>query len=76
MPSFLSLRRLLAGCVASLAAPVGAVSFNIGPLEGQLDSTLSLETGWSTAKADKDREMVRGIPKILARAGYAVEKTG
>ena len=25
---------------------------------------------------DKDREMVRGIPRILARAGYAVEKTG
>jgi hypothetical protein len=25
---------------------------------------------------DKDREMVRGIPKILARAGFAVEKSG
>jgi hypothetical protein len=25
---------------------------------------------------DKDREMVRGIPRILAKAGYAVEKTG
>jgi hypothetical protein len=25
---------------------------------------------------DKDREMVRGIPTILARAGFAIEKTG
>jgi hypothetical protein len=25
---------------------------------------------------DKDRAMVQGIPRILARAGYAVEKTG
>jgi len=25
---------------------------------------------------DKDREMVRGIPRILARAGFAVEKSG
>jgi hypothetical protein len=25
---------------------------------------------------DKDREMVRGIPMILARAGFAIEKTG
>ncbi|SEI38603.1 Protein of unknown function [Azotobacter beijerinckii] len=54
MSSFPSLRCLLATCVASLAAPVGAVSFNIGPLEAQLDSTLSLEAGWSTDQADKD----------------------
>ncbi|GAB3370223.1 DUF1302 domain-containing protein [Azotobacter armeniacus] len=54
MSSFSSLRRLAAVCIASLAAPAGAVSFNIGPLEGQLDSSLSLETAWSTAKADKD----------------------
>ena len=25
---------------------------------------------------DKDREMVRGIPRILARAGFAIEKSG
>lgn len=29
-----------------------------------------------TKEKDKDREMVRGIPRILAKAGYAVEKTG
>jgi hypothetical protein len=28
------------------------------------------------SEKDKDREMVRGIPRILAKAGYAVEKTG
>jgi len=54
MPSFLSFRHLLVGCVVTLAAPAGAVSFNIGPLEGQLDTSLSLETGWSMAGADKD----------------------
>lgn len=30
----------------------------------------------SEVEKDKDRVMVRGIPNILARAGYAVEKTG
>ncbi len=28
------------------------------------------------AEKEKDREMVRGIPRILAKAGFAVEKTG
>jgi hypothetical protein len=31
-----------------------AVSFNIGEIEGQFDSSLSLGASWSTAKADQD----------------------
>lgn len=54
MPSLPALRPLAVACAASLAAPAGAVSFNIGPLEAQLDSSLTLETAWSTDKADKD----------------------
>lgn len=54
MPSLPVLRPLAVACAASLAAPAGAVSFNIGPLEAQLDSSLTLEAGWSTDKADKD----------------------
>lgn len=54
MPSFPALRCMAAAFVVSLAAPAGAVSFNIGPIEGQLDSSLTLETAWSTARTDKD----------------------
>ncbi|WP_349571603.1 DUF1302 domain-containing protein [Azotobacter salinestris] len=54
MPSFPALRCMAAVFVVSLAAPAGAVSFNVGPIEGQLDSSLTLETAWSTARTDKD----------------------
>ncbi len=60
MPPPPSLRRLFAVCAASLVPAAGAVSFNIGPLEGQLDTSLSLEAGWSTAKADRDLVGVGG----------------
>ncbi|ACO80255.1 hypothetical protein AvCA_41220 [Azotobacter vinelandii CA] len=54
MSSLSVLRCLAAACVVSLAMPAGAVSFNIGSIEGQLDSSLSLEAAWSTARTDKD----------------------
>ncbi|MDG1581267.1 DUF1302 domain-containing protein [Pseudomonas sp. GOM6] len=36
------------------AAPAHAVNFNIGEIEGQLDSSLSVGASWSTASPDKD----------------------
>ncbi|AMA44784.1 DUF1302 domain-containing protein [Pseudomonas alabamensis] len=38
---------------SSLAPPAFGVSFNIGEVEAQLDTTLSIGAGWSTAKPDK-----------------------
>ncbi|WP_043312048.1 DUF1302 domain-containing protein [Pseudomonas sp. ML96] len=35
-------------------APAHAVNFNIGEIEGQLDSSMSVGASWSTAKPDKD----------------------
>ena len=37
-----------------IAAPAHAVNFNIGEIEGQLDSSLSVGASWSTASPDKD----------------------
>ena len=37
---------------SSLATPAFGVSFNIGEVEAQLDTTLSIGAGWSTAKPD------------------------
>ena len=39
---------------ASLAAPAQAVSFNIGALEGQIDTELALSSRWATASPDRD----------------------
>ena len=36
------------------SAQAQAVTFNIGEIEGQFDSALSVGASWSTAKADKD----------------------
>ena len=36
------------------AAPAYAVNFNIGEIEGQLDSALSIGASWGTSKIDKD----------------------
>ena len=36
-----------------LAGPAWGVSFNIGEVEGQIDSELSIGASWSTAKADR-----------------------
>ena len=39
---------------SSLAAPAFAVSFNIGEIEGQFDSSLSVGASWSTASPNKN----------------------
>ncbi|HEY6611495.1 MAG TPA: DUF1302 family protein, partial [Pseudomonas sp.] len=46
--------RLAAALAASLAVPAQALPFNIGGLEGQLDSQLTLSSRWATASADRD----------------------
>lgn len=45
---------LVATLAASLATPAVAVSFNLGALEGQLDSELKLASRWATDSADRD----------------------
>lgn len=44
---------LAVGLASSFATPVFAVSFNIGEIEGQFDSSLSVSTAWSTASPDQ-----------------------
>ena len=39
---------------SALAAPAYAVNFNIGEIEGQLDSSMSVGASWSTSDANKD----------------------
>ncbi|MBM7060092.1 DUF1302 domain-containing protein [Pseudomonas sp. UL073] len=49
------LPKTLAMAVAvGLSSQAQAVNFNIGEIEGQFDSALSVGASWSTAKADKD----------------------
>ena len=43
-----------AGLAASLAAPAQALSFNLGEIEGQFDTSLALDAGWSAAGADRE----------------------
>src|SRR5690606_3519833 len=45
---------LAVGLPSSMAVPAHAVSFNIGEMEVQLDSALSVGASWSTAKRDRD----------------------
>ena len=45
---------LAVSLASTLATPALAVSFNIGEIEGQLDSSLSVGASWSTEKGDKD----------------------
>ncbi|TBU89723.1 DUF1302 domain-containing protein [Phytopseudomonas dryadis] len=45
---------LAVSLASTLASPAFAVNFNIGEIEGQFDSALSVGASWSTAKADKD----------------------
>jgi len=46
-------RLSLAVGLATLAGPALAVSFNIGEIEGQFDSSLSIDSRWSTAGANR-----------------------
>ncbi|XLX39607.1 DUF1302 domain-containing protein [Ectopseudomonas mendocina] len=45
---------LAVSLASTLAAPAFGVTFNIGEIEGQFDSSLSVGASWSTSKADKD----------------------
>ncbi|MBU0900563.1 MAG: DUF1302 domain-containing protein [Gammaproteobacteria bacterium] len=45
---------LAVSLASTLAAPAFGVTFNIGEIEGQFDSSLSVGASWSTAKANKD----------------------
>ncbi|MEK1904335.1 MAG: DUF1302 domain-containing protein [Pseudomonas sp.] len=54
-PGVFQLNALALGvALGSAAAPAYAVNFNIGEIEGQLDSSLSVGASWSTANPDKD----------------------
>ncbi|MES2870981.1 MAG: DUF1302 domain-containing protein [Pseudomonadota bacterium] len=43
---------LAVSLASALAGPAWGVSFNIGEVEGQIDSEISIGASWSTAKAD------------------------
>src|SRR3989338_424827 len=45
---------LAVSLASSLAAPAFGVSFDIGEIEGQFDSSLSVGASWSTRSADPD----------------------
>ncbi|MNQ42115.1 hypothetical protein D3C85_558120 [compost metagenome] len=45
---------LAVSLASTLAAPAFGVSFNIGEIEGQFDSSLSVGASWSTAKPNED----------------------
>ncbi|MDD2051878.1 DUF1302 domain-containing protein [Pseudomonas putida] len=45
---------LAVSLASTLAGPAFGVSFNIGEIEGQFDSSLSVGASWSTADANKD----------------------
>ena len=45
---------LAVSLASTLASPAFAVNFNIGEIEGQFDSSLSVGASWSTEKADKN----------------------
>ncbi|SFQ04905.1 DUF1302 domain-containing protein [Pseudomonas borbori] len=45
---------LAVSLASTLAAPALAVNFNIGEIEGQFDSSLSVGASWSVRGADKD----------------------
>lgn len=47
---------LAVSLASTLAAPAYAVSFNIGEIEGQFDSAMSIGASWSMA--DRDRDLV------------------
>ncbi|MGX5220583.1 MULTISPECIES: DUF1302 domain-containing protein [Pseudomonas] len=45
---------LAVGLASTLATPAFGVTFNIGEIEGQFDSSLSVGASWSTESPDKD----------------------
>ncbi|RJG10365.1 DUF1302 domain-containing protein [Pseudomonas cavernicola] len=64
--------KILAIAVAlGTAAPAYAVSFNIGEIEGQFDSSLSVGASWSVRGADRDFIFPTGSTPAAAAAGRA-----
>lgn len=59
---------LAVSLASTLAAPAFGVSFNIGEIEGQLDSNLSVGASWSTANPDKDLIDVNNGGRGLSQA--------
>jgi hypothetical protein len=53
-PGFFQPRTLALAVALGISAPAHAFNFNIGPVDGQLDSSLSVGGSWSTQDADKD----------------------
>ncbi|MEN0105273.1 MAG: DUF1302 family protein, partial [Pseudomonas sp.] len=51
-PGLFQPKTLAIAIAMGMSAHAGAVSFNIGEIEGQFDSSLSLGASWSTAKKD------------------------
>ena len=45
---------LAVSLASAIAAPAYAVNFNIGEIEGQVDSSLSVGASWSMSGANKD----------------------
>lgn len=45
---------LLMSTVLGATGPAGAITFNVGEIEGQLDSSLAISSSWSTAARDRD----------------------
>ena len=45
---------LAVSLASTLAAPAFGVTFNIGEIEGQLDSSMSVGASWSVRSADPD----------------------
>ncbi|AYC31831.1 DUF1302 domain-containing protein [Pseudomonas cavernae] len=53
-PGIFQPQTLALAVALGVSAQAQAVNFNIGEIEGQFDSSLSVGASWSTAKADKD----------------------
>ncbi|MBB2494452.1 DUF1302 domain-containing protein [Aquipseudomonas ullengensis] len=53
-PGIFQPRTLALAIALGSIAPAYAVNFNIGEIEGQFDSSLSVGSSWSTASPDKD----------------------
>jgi hypothetical protein len=45
---------LAVSLASTFAGPAFGLSFNVGEIEGKFDSSLSVDAGWSTAKANKN----------------------
>ena len=60
---------LAVSLASTLAAPAFGVTFNIGEIEGQLDSSLSVGASWSVRGADPDLVGVRNGGEASSQTG-------